>query len=254
MDSTSLAGKVFLVTGAASGIGQATALELARRGADVAVADTQDDGGLRTTNLIKELGRDSVFVRCDISKESDVKNMMSEVLKKFGRLNGAFNNAGIEGESHPTHDFDLTTWQRILDINLTGTWLCMKHEIPELVRQGGGVIVNCSSIAGVVGFQGSAAYVASKHGVMGLTKAAALDYASSNIRINAVCPGVIQTPMITRFTKGAADLQRSLEEGAPMKRVGQPDEIASGVAWLMSPGSTFMTGQSLVIDGGWTVS
>lgn len=247
--------QVYIVTGAASGIGRATAIAFSKQGAKVIVADTLADQGLQTVHLIKEGDGDAHFVKCDVSSEEDVKNMVSETVRVYGKVNGAFNNAGIEGDPASTVDCSIKNWDRTLSINLKGTWLCMKYEIPELLKQSqkgaATAIVNNASIAGLVGFQNIPAYSASKHGVIGLTKSAALEYAKSNLRINAVCPGVIQTPMIDRFTKGDPAAHAALASGEPMGRVGQPEEIASAVLWLCSEGASFVTGHSLVVDGGW---
>ncbi len=243
--------KVALITGASSGIGRATALAFAREGAFVAVADWQSDGGMQTVSLIEKMGKKAVFIRCDVSKGSDVKNMLNKIIDTYGKLNFAFNNAGIEGEQGLTADTSEENWNRVLDINLKGTWLCMKYEIPLMLKQGGGSIVNCSSIAGVIGFPGIPAYTASKHAVLGLTKTAALEYAKSNLRINAVCPGVIQTPMIDRFTHGEAQALKQLSDGEPVGRVGKPEEIAQAVLFLCSDAASFVTGHPMVVDGGW---
>jgi len=251
MDKQRFAGKVALVTGASSGIGKATALAFAREGADVVIADVLDDGGQGTARAIESLGRKAMFVHCDVSKDSDVKALFNRISNTFGRLDFAFNNSGIEGQQGFTPDCSEENWNRVIDINLKGVWLCMKYEIPLMLKQGGGAIVNCASIAGVVGFPGIPAYVASKHGVIGLTKTAALEYAKSNLRVNAVCPGVIQTPMIDRFVHGEAQIQKQFTDGEPVGRLGNPEEIASSVTWLCSQESSFVTGHPLVVDGGW---
>ncbi|MGZ3687207.1 MAG: SDR family oxidoreductase [Bdellovibrionota bacterium] len=247
----SSSGKVALVTGAASGIGRATALAFAQNGAAVVVADVLDVDGVKTAKMIEERGGRALFVKCDVSSESDVKNLMNKTIETFGRLDYAFNNAGIEGKPGNTVDCTSENWDRVININLKGVWLCMKYELPQMLKQKSGSIVNTSSIAGVIGFQSIPAYTASKHGVIGLTQTAALEYAKTGIRINAVCPGVIQTPMIDRFTQGEAQARKMLVDGEPVGRVGQPEEVASAVVWLCSDGASFVTGHPLVIDGGW---
>ena len=244
-------GKVALVTGASSGIGRTTALYFAKSGANVAVVDVAENEGIETARMIERFGVKSIFIRCDVSKDKDVRNMVQRTVDAFGRLDYAFNNAGIEGIQAPTPDCTEENWTKVIDINLKGTWLCMKYQIPQMLKQGGGAIVNCSSIAGLIGFPGIPAYSASKHGVIGLTKTAALENAKTNIRVNAVCPGVIQTPMIDRFTRGQAQAHAQLIAGAPMGRVGSPEEIASAAVWLCSESASYMTGQTLTIDGGW---
>lgn len=245
------ANKVALITGASSGIGKATALAFAKNGASVVVADVQEDAGRRTAHEIEDARQKSLFVRCDVSSDDEVKNVIKETVDTFGHLDFAFNNAGIEGDKAFTADVQFENWSRIIDVNLRGVWLCMKYEIQQMLKQKHGSIVNCSSIAGLVGFPGIPSYVASKHGVIGLTKTAALEYAKKNIRVNAVCPGVIATPMIDRFVHGEAQIQKQLMEGEPVGRIGQPEEIASAVMWLCSDKASFVTGHPLVIDGGW---
>lgn len=243
--------KVVFITGASSGIGKASALSFAEAGAKVVACDVNVDAGMSLVAQINDEGRDAVFVKCDVSKNEDVKAAIEHTIKKYGRLDFAFNNAGIEGVSAPTPDCTESNWDQTININLKGVWLCMKYQIPQMLKQGGGAIVNCASIAGLVGFPGIPAYTASKHGVIGLTKTAALEYAKSNIRVNAICPGVIQTPMIDRFTHGEAQIQKQLVAGEPVGRAGQPEEIAQAAMWLCSDQSSFVTGDSLVVDGGW---
>ena len=253
MNKMDFSNKVVLVTGASSGIGAATAMAFAEQGAQVVLADVDTDRGAMVTQKVKDLGAKALFVKCDVGQEADIKNMVNKCIETFGRLDVAFNNAGIEGEQGSTVDCTTKNWDRVISVNLTSVWLCMKYQIPQMLKQGSGSIVNCSSIAGKVGFPGIPAYVASKHGVIGLTKTAALENAKSNIRINAICPGVIQTPMIERFVHGEASIQKALVEGEPMGRAGEPNEIADAVLWLSSPGASFVTGHALVADGGWVV-
>lgn len=244
-------GKVALVTGAASGIGRATALAFAHEGAKVVVADVDVAGGHETARLIDAAGGEALFVRTDVSRAPETEALVAATIERFGRLDVAFNNAGIEGVSAATADCTPENWDRVIAINLTGIWLCMKAEIPRMLQQGGGVIVNCASIAGLVGFAGSPAYVASKHGVVGLTKTAALDYANVGIRVNAVCPGVIRTPMVERVLANTPSLETMLTAGEPIGRLGTPEEIADAVLWLAAPGAAFVTGQAIAVDGGW---
>ena len=248
--------QIVLVTGAAAGIGQATALEFAEKGAKVIVSDANLKKGLESAAFIQKRAEkkgagEAIFLKCDISQENEVEKLMDEIIKKYGRLDIAFNNAGIEGPQAITHECSSEDWDKVINTNLRGTWLCMKYEIAQMLRQGSGSIVNCSSIAGLVGFQGSAAYVASKHGIVGLTQTAALEYAQKNIRINSVCPGVIHTSMIDRYTHGDKKLEADLCAREPMGRMGLPQEIASAVLWLSSSGASFVTGHSLTVDGGW---
>ncbi len=245
-------GKVALITGASSGIGRATALAFGRKGASVACLDIQEDGGMKTCRMIEEAGGKAIFLKCDVAKDSDVRGSIEKVEKAFGRLDFAFNNAGTEGLQAFTTDCSEANWNCVIDTNLKGVWLCMKYQIPLLLKQKGGAIINCSSVAGLVGFPSIPAYVASKHGVIGLTKTAALEFAKQGIRINAICPGVIQTPMIDRFSHGEAQIQKQLVEGEPVGRIGNPEEVASAVLWLCSEGASFTTGTAIPVDGGWT--
>jgi NAD(P)-dependent dehydrogenase (short-subunit alcohol dehydrogenase family) len=244
-------GKVAFITGAATGIGRATAIAFAQNGASVAVVDNNLDAGPQTVEFIKKSGGKAHFIKCDVSSGSQVKDAVAETIKIFGRLDYAFNNAGIEGAQGLTPDCTEENWDKTININLKGVWLCMKYQIPQMLKQGGGAIVNCSSIAGLIGFPGIPAYVASKHGVIGLTKTAALEYAKQNLRVNAICPGVIETPMIDRFAHGEAQIKQQLAAGEPVGRVGQPDEVAAAALWLCSKQSSFVTGHALAVDGGW---
>ncbi|MBK9293269.1 MAG: SDR family oxidoreductase [Oligoflexia bacterium] len=245
-------GKTAFITGASTGIGRATAIAFAQRGAQVAIVDRNIVEGQETLRLLEKMEVKAIFVKCDTSKEDEIKNAVDETIKKFKSLDFAFNNAGIEGTQGSTIDCTTENWDKVININLKGVWLCMKYQIPQMLKQtGGGAIVNCSSIAGVIGFPGIPAYVASKHGVIGLTKTAALEFAKQKIRVNAVCPGVIKTPMIDRFTHGEAQALKALSDGEPIGRVGQPEEIANAVLWLCSDEASFVTGHPMVVDGGW---
>lgn len=243
--------KVALVTGAGSGIGLSCALKFADLGAKVVVTDVSVQNGQGVVQRIKAAGGEAIFVKADVSESGDVKSLIEQTMKVFGRLDCACNNAGIGGVQALSADYPEEAWQRVLGVNLTGVWLCMKHEIPLMLKQGG-AIVNMSSILGTVGFAGSVAYDAAKHGVIGLTQTAALEYAVKGIRVNAVCPGFISTPML----EGAGivpgtDLYKSIADLHPMKRLGTPEEVAEAVVWLCSDAASFVTGVSLLVDGGY---
>jgi NAD(P)-dependent dehydrogenase (short-subunit alcohol dehydrogenase family) len=247
-----LQGKVILVTGGGSGIGRATSLLLAAQGARIMIADYVPEGAEKTVAMIKEAGGVASCVAADVSVSKQVELMVNKTVETYGRIDGAFNNAGIEGRmGTDTDTASEENFDRTIAINLKGVFLCMKYEIPQMLKQGGGAIVNTASIAGLVGFEGNSAYNASKHGVIGLTKTAALEYAQKNIRVNCVCPGVIQTPMVARIMDSGQMDERDLMAGEPVGRLGQPTEIGEGVVWLLSEASSFVTGHSLIIDGGW---
>jgi NAD(P)-dependent dehydrogenase (short-subunit alcohol dehydrogenase family) len=246
--------KVAFITGGGSGIGRAAALAFARAGASVVVADIGEQANQETARLVEKEGGRALAVRCDVTRRDEVKAALERTGDTFGRLDFAFNNAGIEPKNPaPTADYDEEEWNRIIDIDLRGVFLCMQHEIPLILKSGGGAIVNTSSGAGVIGIKGSPAYTAAKHGVIGLTRAAALDYAAQNIRINAVCPGYIETPMMERFTGGTPEGRAQVISEEPIGRMGRPEEIANAVLWLCSEGAGFVVGHALVADGGQTV-
>ena len=245
-----LAGKVALVTGGGSGIGRASTLGFAREGAHVVVADVDSEGGAETVRQVTAAGGTARFVRADVSQAAEVDRLVSGIVEAEGRLDCAHNNAGIVGARVPTADYPEEVWDQLMSINLKGVWLCMKAEIRQMLAQGGGVIVNTASVAGLDGFPGHVAYSASKHGVLGLTKTAAREYARAGIRINAVCPGFIQTPMLDRSVEGNAKLAAQIAHAAPLGRVGTPEEVAAAVIWLCTPATTYITGHGLVIDGG----
>ncbi len=246
-------GKVALVTGAGSGIGRASALAFATRGAIVVVADIVVEGGEESVKMIKKAGREAMFIKTDVSKSSDVESLVDKVVKTYGRLDYAHNNAGIEGTTALTADYTEEDWDRVLAINLKSVWLCMKNEILQMLKQGGGAIVNTASVAGLVGLRFAPAYCASKFGVIGLTKAAALEYAKANIRINAVCPGDTQTPWADRVMArtGTTAVPR-WGVRTPVNRAAQPEEIAQPVVWLCSSAASYITGHAMVVDGAYT--
>lgn len=245
-----VAGKVALVTGGGSGIGRATALVFAREGAKVVVADVLVAGGEETVRLIKDAGGDAIFVKADVGQAADVEAMVRKAVETYGRLDCAHNNAGIEGATAKTSDYAWEEWERVIRINLTGVWLCMKYEIPQMLAQGGGAIVNTASDAGLLGVPQMPAYVASKHGVVGLTKTAALEYAKAGIRVNAVCPGVIKTPMVDRITAQRPGRAERMAAAEPVGRMGRPEEVAEAVVWLCSDAASFVTGFPMSVDGG----
>jgi len=241
---------VALVTGGSKGIGAATALAYAEDGYRVAVADIDEPAGGKTVDTIKENGGDAVFIFVDVADFKAVKKMMDTLMDIYGRLDCAFNNAGIEGKQAAVSDCTLENWERVLAINLNGVFFCMKAEIPRMLDNGGGAIVNMASVAGKVGFPNIPAYTAAKHGIIGLTRTAALDCAQKGIRVNAVCPGVIHTEMIDRFTGGDEEALDKLKASEPMNRLGRPEEVARAVLWLSSNEASFVTGHPLMVDGG----
>ena len=248
-----LDGKTALVTGGGSGIGRATSLAYAQEGARVVVADVNVEGGEETVQLIKEAGGEAILVHADVAKPEDTQAMVAQAVEAFGSLDCAFNNAGISGgtDRRLTADYLEEDWDRVVGINLKGVWLCMKAEIPQMLKQGGGAIVNTASVAGLVAITGTVAYVAAKHGVTGLTKAAALEYAKSGIRVNAVCPGYIQTPMVQGIFVENEGFEERVASRHPIGRLGEPSEIAAAVIWLSSDAASFVTGHNMPVDGGY---
>jgi len=253
----SFEGKVALVTGSSSGIGRATAIAFAREGARVVVTGRRENEGKETVGLIEKAGSEGLFIRTGVSREVDVKAMVEGTVKAFGRLDYAVNNAGIEGNLAPLAEQTTDSYDAVLGINVRGVFLSMKYEIPQMLKNGGGAIVNMSSVVGLVAYPGMGPYVASKHAVLGLTKTAALEYAKSGIRINAVSPAVIETDMVDRFVNALAagkegEMRQQLASMHPIGRAGKPEEIANAVLYLCSDGASFITGQTLAVDGGFT--
>ncbi|MFP4466590.1 MAG: SDR family oxidoreductase [Candidatus Goldiibacteriota bacterium] len=245
-------GQTVLVTGGSSGIGRAASLLFANEGAKVIIADLEKKESADTLQKIKDSGGNAEFYAVDVSRAKDVKNFFEEIRNKHGGVNCAFNNAGIEGVQKNLEEGDENNWDKVINVNLKGVWLCMKYEIEQMKEQKSGRIVNMSSVAGLVGFAGNSVYTAAKHGVIGLTKSAALECAKSGIRINAVCPAVIDTKMIERITEKDEDAKRSFAEMQPLGRMGKPEEVAACAAWLCSDLSGFVTGAAIPVDGGYT--
>ncbi|HEY8657503.1 MAG TPA: SDR family oxidoreductase [Hanamia sp.] len=242
--------QVAVVTGGSFGIGRATAVAFAQRGAKVIIADLVEDKDGETLKQIKAAGSEGIFVQCDVSKSNDVKGLIDKCIATYGRLDYAFNNAGIEGVQATTHECTEENWDKTIAVNLKGIWLCMKNEIQQMLKNRKGAIVNCSSVAGLNGFPGLPAYVATKHGVVGLTKTAALEYSTQGIRVNAVCPGVIHTAMMDRLTGKDKEVEKQYTEMEPIGRMGNPEEVAEAVVWLCSEAASFVTGIAMPVDGG----
>lgn len=244
--------KVAMVTGGSSGIGRAAALAFAREGAKVVVADVNIEGSSETVRIINESGGDACFIKCDVSNAAEVQAMVKKTVELYGSLDCAFNNAGIEGTSASVADYPPDAWDRVIGINLTGVFLCMKYEIEQMLAQGAGAIVNNASILGVVGFANASAYTAAKHGVLGLTKTAALEYAAKGIRVNSVCPAFIATPMLERAGITSNPEMNTVVEGMhPVGRLGRPEEIAEVAVWLCTDAASFVHGHGMLIDGGY---
>lgn len=241
---------VALVTGAAAGIGRAIALGFAEHGARVVVSDVDDEGGEQTAAAIEDDGGEALYVHADVSSHDEVEELFETIDDRYGGLDYACNNAGIEGEMGPTGECSLDAWKQTLSVNLDGTFYCLKQELQRMVPNETGAIVNISSVAGFSGFPGMAPYVTSKHGIVGLTKTAALDYAETGVRVNTVCPGVIDTEMIDRATQGDAETRQQYIAMEPVGRMGEPEEVAESVLWLCSEKASFVTGETLAVDGG----
>ena len=242
--------KVAIITGGSSGIGRATAVALAKEGVKVVIAGRRAKEGEETVQLVKEAGSDGIFVKTDVTNEDDVRSLVEKTVKTYGRLDYAFNNAGIGETMTPFVEQTSNVFDQIMDINVKGVWLCMKYEIPQMIRSKGGAIVNMSSVAGVMGFPQAPIYVASKHAVLGLTKSAALEYAKSGIRINAIAPGLVETEMVDRVAEGNKQIIENLKSRTPIGRIGDPQEIANAVVWLLSDKASFVLGHTLLVDGG----
>jgi len=246
-------GKVAMVTGAGSGIGRASALAFAKNGAKVVVNDIVAEGAEETVEMIKAAGGEAIFVKADVTQAIEVEALINKTVEIYGRLDYAHNNAGIDGEPAPLADCTIENWDRTIGINLRGVFLFMKYEIPQMLKQGSGAIVNTASIAGLIGTASMPAYNASKHGVVGLTRTAALEYAASGIRINAVCPGATRTALLESVMAVMPELRETLESSHPVGRIAEPEEIANTVVWLYSDEASFITGHPMVVDGGYSV-
>ena len=243
--------KVVIITGAATGIGRATAIAFARQGANIVIADNHNAD--ETLALIEDEGVIATYIKCNVQNENEVKALVEQTIEQYGRLDIAVNNAGIEGVQSLLQDTNTDNWEKTINTNLKGVFLCMKYELPEMLKNGHGAIVNIASIAGLVAFPNMAAYVASKYGVIGLTKTAALENAKTGIRINAVCPGVIKTPMVDRSLGGNPEAEQAYTSAIPMGRMGRPEEIADFILYLCSDAASYITGQAMAADGGWVV-
>lgn len=245
-----MTGKVALITGSGSGMGRAMAFLFAERGAAVVIADVNEESGAATAERAKKAGAQALFVRVDVSSENDVRSLIETTLARFGRLDFAVNNAGMDGDVRPLTEQSTDSFNRVIAVNLLGVFLGLKYEIPVMARQGAGAIVNTSSIAGVRGHPGIGPYVAAKHGVNGLTKAAAIEYGSKGIRVNSLCPGGVRTPMLDEYLQSAPELRAAIVDANPMRRLGEPEEMAQAAVWLCSDAASYVNGHELVVDGG----
>lgn len=250
----SFEGKVALVTGAASGIGLATAKAFAESGASVALADFNEGAARAAADELTAQGHKAIAIRCDVADDAEVEAMVAKTVETFGRLDAAYNNAGVQNELAETADTTRQDYDRVMGVNLRGEWACMKFELQQMRKQGSGAIVNCSSLGGLIGGAERGIYHAAKHGILGFTKSAALEYGARGIRINAICPGLIWTPMADQMVEaGQGDALKGMEKMIPMGRVGRPEEIASAVLWLCSDAASYVTGQSISVDGGFVM-
>ncbi|MGC5172767.1 glucose 1-dehydrogenase [Microbacterium sp. DT81.1] len=245
--------KVVFLTGAANGIGRATAIAFGREGAKLALVDIDGASNAETAKLVEEAGGAAIALRADVTVEADVIAAIDAAVEHYGRIDIAFNNVGRDQKVAPLHDTDEHEWRRTIDLNVTSMFFCMRNQIPRMLAQGGGTIVNTASGAGLIGIKGTAVYATAKHAVVGLTRSAALDYADRNIRINAVAPGIVETDMMRRVSGGTEQGRADMVAEEPIGRLGQPEEIASAVLWLASDGASFAIGSTLVVDGGHTI-
>lgn len=244
--------KVGIVTGSGSGIGRASALAFANSGAKVVVSDISEASGNETVKIIKEQGGDALFVKCNIANEEDVKHLINTTIAHYGQLDWAHNNAGIGAPTSPVTEIDTKHWQRVIDVTLTGTFLCLKYEIPAMLESGGGAIVNTASTGGLVGTPGLSPYISAKHGVTGLTKSVSLEFGKQNIRVNSICPGMTRTAAVESWSQESAEQAKAFEAGIPLGRMGTAEEQANTAVWLCSDQSSFITGVNLAVDGGET--
>jgi len=252
MEVGMLSGKIALITGAASGIGRTAASVFAQHGARVVLADVQQDAGEAAVKELCEAGGDARFLRVDVTRESEVESMVKDIVAHYGRLDCAFNNAGIDGPIGHTADYATASWDQVVEVNLKGVWLCMKYEIPQMLAQGGGSIVNMASILGAVGVVNMPAYTAAKHGVLGVSRVAALEYAARGVRINGLCPGIIRTPLIADLIQQGMLSEPEMVSLMPIGRLGRPDEIGEAAAWMCSDGASLLVGHAMFVDGGYT--